>query len=236
MISIITSLYMSEQHLPGFLKVVRKASNDFDESGILHEFIILPNDPSQIEIELLETIALENKNIVILKREKESLYSTWNFGVSQAKYKAITSVIYVPAPFAADAIQEALSKINTDESVIAYFPFIYKRYLKLFSVDFLVKRKIIDPPQFDRERFLKEMHIGPFFLITKKTFEKNGKFDETFKIAGDYEWSTRAARNNTPFLKINVIAGVFKNNGQSLSGKKDTRQTHENKRVLNEIK
>lgn len=235
MISIITSLYKSENYLPSFLNNIQKASRDLDRFGIPHEFIILPNDISLVETKLLESASLKNKNIVSINRKRESLYATWNFGISQAKYSVITFWNVDDIRFST-AIKEALNKIKADDPVITYFPFLYKRYVKIFNLDFLIKRKVINPPEFDHLKFEKEMHIGPFFITTKKTFELNGLFDETFYIAGDYDWSTRAAKNNIPFLKINNIAGIFKNNGKSLSGKKDTKQFAENQRVLHSIK
>jgi GT2 family glycosyltransferase len=231
MISIITSTYKSEQHLPTFLKALNKASQSLEDCDIEHEMLVLQNDPSDTELRLINKASKSNKNIIVIKRARESLYATWNFGVQKSKYDLITfwnvdDIRFTPA------IKELLKKIDATIPTIAYFPFIYKRYIKILNIDFLVKRKVINPIEYDREKFSKEMHIGPFFAATKSAFQKNGMFDESFRIAGDFEWATRAVKNNLSFLKINKIAGIFKNNGFSLSGSKDERQLNENKRIL----
>ncbi len=231
MITIITSTYKSEKHLPTFLKSIRKVDTELDKMGVKHEFLILPNDPSPFEINLIKATMLESKNIRLVERKRESLYATWNFGVSESKYDVITFWNVDDIRFSS-AIKTLLDEIKPKEPTVAYFPFIYKRYIKILGIDILVKVKKIKVIDFDKTRFLKEMHIGPFFAATKKAFEVNGLFDDTFRIAGDYEWATRAARNNLNFIKIDQLGGIFKNNGASLSGSKDTRQLDENKRVL----
>jgi len=231
MLSIITSAYKSEYHLPKFLKALNSASNELEKKGIPHEMLILPNDPSEIELGLINSASQTNKNIVIIKRARESLYTTWNFAISQSKYDTVTFWNVDDIRFT-QAIDEMLKIIDPTTPTIAYFPFIYKRYIKILNIDFLIKRRTINPPEFDPHRFSKEMHIGPFFAATKAAFQKNGVFDDTFRIAGDFEWATRAVRNQLKFLKINKIAGIFKNNGFSLSGSKDERQLNENKRIV----
>jgi hypothetical protein len=234
MISIITSIYKSEKYIQKFLKNIQIFSSELSQSNIPHEFLILPNDPSELENKMLSNAGTINKNIKIIPRVREPLYATWNYGIRSSTYPFITFWNVDDIRFS-EAIKDALSVGQSDSPVVIYFPFIYKRYINLLGIDFLVKSKIIDPAEFESHRFQKEMHIGPFFIATKKAFEKNGMFDASFKIAGDFDWEARGARAGLDFKKINTVSGIFKNNGKSLSGCRDLRQQDENLRIFNKI-
>ena len=76
------------------------------------------------------------------------------------------------------------------------------------------------------------MHCGPFFMVKKDVFNKIGYFDSSFKIAGDFEWLTRAAKNNIKFTLGKNTAGIFTNDGTGLSGSKNKLQAEENNRII----
>jgi GT2 family glycosyltransferase len=218
-ISIITSLYKSEKYLKKYFRALNKfdANADFE-----YEIILISNDCSKKE----ESIISQNlkKNIKFHKVSRESLYKTWNRGIELAEGDFITfwNVDDIRFP-------EAINPIFTNKNFdIFYFPFRYKRYINLFGLNFLVKNKIVHPSEYNKGKFLKEMHCGPFFVVKKSTFEKIGLFDSEFKISGDFEWCAKAAFNNLKFKKIDKIAGIFTNNGKTLSGSKNDLQKIEN--------
>jgi glycosyltransferase len=56
----------------------------------------------------------------------------------------------------------------------------------------------------------------PATFYTKKAFEKNGVFDKTYKIAGDYEWAVRGVmKNHLKFQYMDVVSAVFYQGGMS---------------------
>jgi len=111
---------------------------------------------------------------------------------------------------------------------LVYFPFIIKWYVNLLSFPFVVRKRIIYPPKFNREEFTKSMHCGPFFIFTKSLCKKVGPFDEQFKIAGDFDWCVRAAKIGE-FKPSREIAGEFAVYRASLSsGKNPLRETENN--------
>ena len=58
----------------------------------------------------------------------------------------------------------------------------------------------------------------PSTLQSKKAFRKNGLFDTTFRIAGDYEWFVRGyAVHGLSFRAINLLTSVFINDGVSVN-------------------
>jgi len=230
MISIITSLYKSERHLPTFLKKVAKVSRELSAQDFQHEFLILPNDASPEETQMLNAAAEKVPAIRIINRKREFLYATWNAGVQNAKFETVTFWNVDDIRFA-DGFVNGYDTINAGNG-IAYFPFIYKRYIHVLGVKILAKRKILRPSEFDAAKFRREFHIGPFFMTTKSTIDKVGGFDPSFTVAGDFEWQVRAAKGGAQFQLCNTIAGVFTNDGKTLSGAQSTRHHDENQRVL----
>ena len=228
MISIITSLYKSEQHLPSFIKRVKRMDKYLKKKDIIHEFIILPNDPSNIEKEILKQPI---DNVRIISRDLESLYATWNVGVKNAKYDTVCFWNVDDIRFG-KGILAGLKNIR-DGADIVYFSFIYFRYLRIGNIKILAKIKFFISPIFDREVFSKEMRCDPFSMINKRCFSKIGFFNETFFVAGDYDWCVRATLYGLTFKRNTTIAGIFTSDGRTLSGSKSTKHAMENDRIHN---
>lgn len=231
MISIITSLYKSEKHLPHFIKRIKRMSLYLSKKGITHEFIILPNNPSEKEKELLKQ---PTENAKIIPRDLETLYATWNAGIRNARYENICFWNVDDRRFG-KGILSGLQDMENGADIV-YFPFIYFRYLKIGSVKLLAKIRSFVPPEFDKTIFSKEMHCGPFFMTNKKAFSKIGFFDETFTVAGDYEWCVRATVSGLTFKKSTATAGIFTSDGTTLSGSRSGKHAMENERVHNAVR
>ena len=80
------------------------------------------------------------------------------------------------------------------------------------------------------------MLCDPFTMIHKRAFDTIGLFDETFYVAGDYEWCVRAAIAGLTFKKNTAIAGIFTSDGTTLSGSRSTRHAQESARIYNMTK
>lgn len=235
MISIITSLYKSDTHLESYIKNIERVSLELSQANIEHEFILIFNDPDSNEIAKIEEIKTNSNiksNVTVCRRE--SLYATWNRGIGIAKYQIITFWNVDDIRYT-EALIRGISKLNEGFDVV-YFPFIYKRYVKFLGFKILVKIKLINPPIFSKKIFLSQMHIGPFFITTKIAFKNAGMFDESFKVCGDFEWAVRAVKNGLRFDKLAKIAGIFTNDGTTLSGSKDLVRQDENQRIVDIIK
>jgi GT2 family glycosyltransferase len=231
MISVITSLYNSNEYIKNYIKSVEGFSIYLTKNNINHEFIIISNSPNEEERFKLKEIE-ENTDIKsrIIICERESLYATWNRGVREAQYLNITfwNVDDIRFP---NAIIDGLNKLKENVDIV-YFPFIYKRYITILRLKILAKIKIFKTIEFDKNLFSRGMRVGPFFMVKKDVFNKVGYFDENFKIAGDFDWIVRAAKADMIFKKSDILGGIFTNDGNTLSGSKDQLQQEENKRIL----
>ncbi len=236
MISIITSLYRSERHLSLFLRRARHISEKLNVLGIAHEFLMLPNDPSETEMKMLEDAASLLPAIRIIKRARESIYATWNEGVRNAKFNMVTPWNVDDARFAA-GFAEISRKLDPEKAMILYSPFIYVRFIRILFMKLPAKVKRFIPPLFESKRFQREMHAGPFFAATKRCFDEIGFFDESFRISGDYDWMSRAAGCPAiEFVRGEKTSGIFTNDGTTISGSKNAKQAEENRRVIENIK
>lgn len=241
MITFITSLYKSEEYLPTYIQRVKKFSATLNDFHIDHEFIIIPNDQSPIEKDQLDTLNKLNPGVFkIHPRPREPLYASWNHGASVGAGEILCSWNVDDNRFAS-VIPEIVSIMDPMNAEVIYPSFIYVRGITVKlpflnrSIKIPLKVKKITPPEFDKKRFMKEMHLGPFFFFTKKAFEEVGPFDSTFKIAGDFEWQVRSVSKNIIFRRYTNAVGIFTNFGTSLSGSKNPVQALENERALNTV-
>ena len=231
-ISITSSLYKTERFLGNWQKALMSFASEAQNIGLQFEINAIANEPSEAELTILTELKNEpwfNLHIV----PRESIYASWNRGVRVANANVITSW-NVDDIRNAEAIKDGLSKVSTGLELV-YFPFIYKRYVRVLNFDLLVKRVTIDPPQFNKDKFSKEMHCGPFYLFTKSLYEKIGPYDETFRIAGDYDWCARAAKMSGMLGKSDLVAGVFEKRDGTLSGGKNPLQEKENARIVQQF-
>lgn len=233
-ISITTSMYKTEKHLPIWSKNVLTFAEEAKEIELDFEINAIANEPSEVELVILKDLATNpwfNLHIV----PREPIYASWNRGASVANAEVCTSWNVDDIRFA-KAIKDGLelieiNSVEKERGMVVYFPFIYKRYINFLNHDFLVKRITVKPPAFEKQEFIESMHIGPFFLYTKKAHQLIGGFDETYTIVGDYEWQARAALNDVCFLKSDIVSGIFTNNGKTLSGSKATKHAVELQKV-----
>ncbi len=227
-ISIISSLYRSERHLRIWSKRLRAMSVKLIQAKIDFEVIAISNDPTLFERKELELLnVLPWFHVMFVPRE--SIYATWNRGIKQASGEICTF-------WNVDDYRNLSGFINglkkfTEGVNIVYFPYIYLRYIIVLGVPVLVKVKKYVPPEFNKEKFSKAMYVGPFFMFRRELFFSHGEFDPTFEVAGDFEWCVRMAQMMV-FTRANVVAGIFRNDGTTLSGSRSVRHREEILAVL----
>lgn len=221
------SLYRTEKHLERFLIDARRLSLDLAKKMISHEIILIANDSTQKETELLSGLGFPFRVVHV---EREPIYASWNRGVHIAQGTYVTFWGVDDTRFA-QAIIDGISSLDTEKADICMFPFRYNRYIKILGLSVLVKTKTFHPAPFTKEKYKKGMHLGPHFMVRRTLFDRIGAFDETYKIAGDFAFQVKAAEHNAVFLCIPTISGIFRNDGTTLSGSRATLHAEENARA-----
>ena len=227
-VSIIVSLYRTEKHLQHFLSDAYKLIDELEKHDISHELILVSNDASTKEASVLKSLKAPFKVIFV---EREPIYASWNRGIRMASGDFVTFWGVDDTRFPSGII-DGLMKVNETGTDIAYLPFRYHRFVRLFGLSILAKIKTFTPPIFEMSKFTTEMHIGPHFIVKRSLFDKIGFFDESFKIAGDFEFQVRAARGNVKFARVLSTSGIFRNDGTTLSGSRALLHKEENARAI----
>lgn len=213
MISLITSLYRSDKYLDSYIKNLKKVSSVLLSHDIVFELIIVANNSTNKE-QSLQSLSSEIKcKFIDVKREP--LYASWNRGVLAASgdvvgFWNVDDVRY------SEALIESV-KLFKDGADFVYFPYLIRWYVDLFGLPILVKEKSVCLESFKKSDFLNSMPFSSFWLVRRDLFEQVGYFDEQFKIAGDFDWTIRAAKFTDKFHLVNNSAGIFRVDGGGLS-------------------
>lgn len=226
-LTITTSLYHSDDHLASFLKRATGVHKELTKNSIEFEHLLVLNDATELEKRLTQDLRSPFK---VINVPREPIYASWNRGYTQGTGEVICFWNVDDVRFSR-AILAGLNTLSTEIDAV-YFPFVYLRFVKFMGWKVPIKIKLVLPPPYDPERFRREMHAGPHFMAHRRAFEENGHFDETFTIAGDFEWWSRFARRDLRARRVNAISGVFTNDGTTLSGSRSQKHQIENERIF----
>ncbi len=197
-ISIITSLYKCEKFLEPFLIHFFKIVN-IDEC----ELILVHNDPTDEEIEIINRFNWQGINKVHLQIEREGIYSSWNraIKIARGKYMAVWNVDDIRLPHSLLSQKQAL---EDSHAVMCYGDFYgtntyglsKDRFYQYDAFDCIKKSK------------LRRHILGCFPMWRKDVHEEVGYFDEQFRLISDFEFQLRLLPDYK-FVKADAILGHY---------------------------
>lgn len=229
-ISLTASLYKTDAHIDRWKKWLLKFADELTRKSVDFEVIIVANEPTEKEKQAFGELRAGNFSwLKILEVPRETIFASWNRGIENSTGDVIGFINVDDVRFA-DSLTDGIKRIEKGADFV-YFPFIYKRYVKIFGFRILAKIKKFYPPTPDEARKIVGMPYGPFWLVSKKFIEKAGNFDASFKTAGDYEWSMRTQHGGRYELS-DVISGIFTSDGTTLSGNQGNLQAAERERIV----
>ena len=202
-ISIITVCLNSEQTIVSTLNSVK------NQSYKKIEHIIIDGGSTDKTISLIKKNK-SKKSIFIIKK-KSKIYEALNIGIEKATGKWILILHSNDILNDQHLIKNIISKLK-NESQIYYGDVVYysqqnhKKIVRIYSYvkykNSRIKLGLIPP------------HTGCF--ISKKNYKIIGKYDESYKIAGDFDFFARAIKNNNiKFKYINLIITRMQTGGLS---------------------
>jgi glycosyltransferase involved in cell wall biosynthesis len=203
-VSLITSLYRTETHLPTYIQHAREVASQAEARGVSVEYVVVANDATARERELLESFDAK-----VIHVPRESLYASWNRGVRAASGEAV-GFWNVDDIRTLEGIVEGHRKI-TEGCKLVYFAHTVIRTQRGRE-----ERRIYPAVPYDKELHRRVMKCGPFFMFSPQLFREVGEFDERFRIVGDWEWCVRAT-DYAEFCPVELIAGYFVLHGGNLS-------------------
>jgi glycosyltransferase involved in cell wall biosynthesis len=229
-ISLVTSLYRSERFLPVFSQRVRELAAGLDQAGLTLEVILVANDASPDERRLIEVLASDalrtrNLRIIPLWIERETLYASWNRGVSAASGRAIGFWNVDDIRSREGLIADYRLIVEGCDVVISpYMVVVQRRVLGWFKLETrsLVQNSYAPP----------KWRPGPFFLFSRELYERTGQFDAHFRIAGDAEWGERPAVKAAKLGVGDKLSGWVFIHDSNLSGGRNPLEAVENNVVF----
>ncbi|RJQ51596.1 MAG: glycosyltransferase [Nitrospiraceae bacterium] len=226
-ISAIVSTYNSERFIRGCLE-------DLEAQTIADklEIIVVDSGSQQNERAIVEEFRKKHDNIVYIRTEKrETIYAAWNRAVKIASGEYITNA-NTDDRHAPDMLEKLASALNKNEDVAAVYSHFYitGKENQTWATKTPADASTWNP-QYSREELLTRYFLGPQPMWRKSLHNEYGYFDETFKVAGDYEFFLRVSQTHK-FLLIPEPLGLYLLSEKSLERESGT-VDKENDRIWN---
>lgn len=215
-VSLISSFYRAGEHLPVFFQRARQVARDVAAAGFALEFVIVANDAQPDERALIDAFAADTANVRVLHVGRESLYASWNRGLDAAAGQ-VAGFWNADDARTSAAILDGVARIRGGCEIV-YFA--YEIHHSPKPVRLFAARPS------DEAGHRRRMEAGPFFLFQRDLLARVGRFDERFRVNGDWEWIVRALGKAT-FCHSTVNAGAFYIHGGNLSNTGNQRELAE---------
>ncbi len=210
-VSTITPCYNMGKYMEGFL------TNLSEQTHKDLEVVIDHNDPSDVEIKLVEEHNEIYDNIFHIQVEGvDPIGISMNRCIENASgdYLCIWNVDDLRTP---DSIEVMAKTLDENPDV----DFVYGNY-NIVPQFGLKEGQLVD--ETGKEEYLKTgMILGPFFMFRKSILEKTKVFDEQLVSGADYDLALRLAFNGKG-LHIPNILGYYLNEGLGASTRPDSKQ------------
>ena len=176
-----------------------------DQSYPNLEYIIIDGGSTDGTLEIIDNYR-KNLALVISERD-DGIYSAFNKGLRRASGDliGILNADDLYAPWTLNTIAETYTS-HPDYDIF---------YGKVVVLDENRCRWTVYPLGDPCQLFDRMSISHPAVFATKKTYEINGLFDETYKIAGDWDFLLRCLQDGSRFYPIDKVLTAFRNEGVS---------------------
>lgn len=202
--SIITCTYNSEEHLNQCIQSVR------EQSFKNYEHLFVDAFSTDKTLDLIKSYADGDSRVRLIQSEAKGIANAMNVGIQMAKGRVIQH-LHSDDYFASDRtlwiVHEAFT-LNPQKSLV----------IGLCSRDIngSIRSGLLNEATFKRRKILLRYLIyincyiaHPATFIRKSVFDSRGLFDESFKIAMDYEYWLRILGNES-YHMMNVELTTFR--------------------------
>ena len=166
---------------------------------------------------------------VIENDQKISIYSAWNRAVELSNTDYVVNINTDDRLYPAGLLtylNYALAYPDTD--------LFYCSYAQTDNIDHSMLSGYVFPPEHDHQRLLGACYGGPFPMVKRSSIIEDGMFDPSFTISGDYEMWLRMSKKGRVFTRVPECLGLYYNNPQGMSTRRDSE--HWNEHVRQDIK
>ena len=215
-ISIYTSVYRGEAHLPQYTQAVLNVGRTLKEAGVGLEIVIISNDATDTERQLIEQLVTQAQDIMLVTPlfvGRETLYASWNRGIKAASgdYFGSWNIDDIRT---AEGLLDGLQRFRDGCDLVEFATAIVRHTS-------MGQRTQVRAPYYKPQMIHRKARLSPFFMFSKSLYEHAGDFDPNFRIAGDFEWGSREIVRNSNVCHSDTVAGEFHIHGGNLSGSGD---------------
>ena len=199
LITIITVVYNGEKHLEQTIQSV------INQSYKNIEYIIIDGNSTD---KTLDIIKKYEKNIDFWVSEPDKgIYDAMNKGIKKARGEYI-GLLNSDDYYEQNAVELVVNQINKNAQTDVFFGNIYLINYHLPEKQLQTYKK--------GKKLEKTFSIWhPTVFVKKTTYEKYGYFDQTYKIAADYELMLKFYKKRCKFFYINEVITNFREGGFS---------------------
>ena len=225
LVSAIVSTYNAERFIQGCLE-------DLEAQTIADrlEIVVVDSGSQQNEWAIVREFQQRYDNILYIPTaQREGLYAAWNRGIQAARGKYITNA-NTDDRHRRDAFERLVATLDTRPDIALVYADFYITEIEneTFENHTPVGESIW--PDFDPLELLRRCYMGHQPMWRKSMHTRYGYFDESFEVAGDWEFWLRMAENET-FLHLREFLGLFLNSPASVGHRNPELLGQENVRV-----
>ncbi len=187
-VSAIVSAYNCERFIAGCLE-------DLERQTIADklEIVVVNSGSQENEEAIVKGFEERFDNIVYLKTEnRETIYQAWNRGIKAASGKYITNA-NADDRHRKDAFEIMVNELESDCNIDLVYADDIVTETENETFEHHTPTGCSNWPEFDQYQLLCKCFIGPHPMWRKRLHERFGYFDESLKVAGDYEFWLRVS-------------------------------------------
>lgn len=218
-LSLITSLYRGEAHLPAYGQHIQRVLAQLREADLTAEILVIANDPTPAERALLADLPVR-----VIETARETLYASWNRALTliQADIFGMWNIDDVRD---GEALIRSYAMMTQGYTLVDTPMHVHTHTTRQTFVGTQTLHSDHIRPSFihDTTVFTRKHCMNPFALIHRDLLAQVGPFDPHFRVVGDLEWSGRAQA----MAQIGVLpmpGGTFNLHGSNLSSTGSARQ------------
>ncbi len=202
-VTAIVSTYNSE-------RFIRACLEDLFRQTIIEdlEIVVVDGDSQQKERAIVEEFCRDYDNIKYCRtEERETIYQAWNRGIRAASGKFITNA-NTDDRHRRDALEVLVGELEAHPEVVLVYADQIITKTENETFDHCTPVGYYQWPAFDRKTLLHHSCIGPQPMWRRSLHDEFGYFDESLKIAGDYEWWLRVSERHQ-FRHLPELLGLY---------------------------
>lgn len=203
LVSAIVSAYNSERFIRGCLEDL-EAQTIADQM----EIIVVDSGSRQNEWAIVKEFQQRYANIIYIRTAKrEGIYAAWNRGIQAARGKYVTNA-NTDDRHKPDAFERMVAVLEAKPDIALVYADVYVTTTENETFESHTREEARRQSDFNALKLVYNCLIGPQPLWRMDMHAKYGYFDESFEVAGDWEFWLRMAGTET-FFHLEEFLGLY---------------------------